>query len=130
MENGCKNGNKCKEWHATYICRSSANSRNCTRPACPFKHHKDCYKQSNDNNNFLEHQNYPMMPRQHPISNIPITSHSQHQQHRHHRFKKNNYSQPPYHRQPYYHRSHAPQEHLVHMIRKIIREENQYQPRR
>ena len=130
MENGCKNGNKCKEWHATYICRSSANSRNCTRPACPFKHHKDCYKQSNDSNNFLVHQNHPMMPRQHPISNIPITSHSQHQQHRHHRFKKNNYSQPPYHRQPYYHRSHAPQEHLVHMIRKIIREENQYQPRR
>ena len=86
-------------------------------------------KQSYDNN-FLEHQNYPMMPRQHPISNIPITSHSQHQPHRHHRFKKNNYSQPPYHRQPYYHRSHAPQEHLVHVIRKIIREENQYQPRR
>ena len=129
MENGCKNGNKCKKWHATYICHSSANSRNCTRPECPFKHHQNCYKQSN--NHFLEHQNYSMMPRQYPVSNIPITSHSQHQQHhRHHRVKKNNYSQPPYHRQPHYHRSQAPPEHLVHMIRKIIREENQYQPRR
>ena len=129
MENGCKNGSKCKEWHATYICRSSANNRECTRPECPFKHHKNCHKQLNDN--FLEHQNYPMMPRQYPVSNLLIASHSQHQkQHRHNRFRKNNHRQPPSHRQPHYHQSQAPSDHLVHMIRKIIREENQYQPRR
>ena len=129
MENGCKNGSKCKEWHATYICRNSANNRECTRPECPFKHHKNCHKQLNDN--FLEHQNYPMIPRQYPVSNFLRASHSQHQkQHRHNRFKKNNHRQPPSHRQPHYHQSQAPSDHLVHMIRKIIRKENQYQPRR
>ena len=30
-ENGCKKGNECMNWHATYICRLSANSNMCNR---------------------------------------------------------------------------------------------------
>ena len=123
-DNGCKNGNKCSEWHATYICHSSANSKTCNRPECPFKHHKDCTVNRFDN--FLENHNPHMMPRQYQGPDFPILHHrqSQHPHQRRYGPQINNrrqhsqFSRPP---------PQVPTDHLVHMIRTILREESNYQ---
>ena len=63
-ENGCKKGNECNNWHATYICRLSINSNVCTRINCIYKHHKNCSTTNNENEyNFLANNQYSM-PRQ------------------------------------------------------------------
>ena len=40
MEKGCKNGDNCENWHPTYFCHLSINSKKCSRVDCYFKHHK------------------------------------------------------------------------------------------
>ena len=138
-DNGCKNGIKCNEWHATYICRSSANSKTCSRPECPFKHHRNCTITSNDN--FLENQHQHMMPRQQMGSRFP-------RYHQQQQYRSHNYRQPFHHQQPFnYHHQQQPFHHqkpfrhqrslnqspqvspdnLLQMIRTIIREESNYQ---
>lgn len=141
-DNGCKNSIKCNEWHATYICRSSANSKTCSRSECPFKHHRNCTMTSNDN--FLENNHHHMMPRQHMGPKFPRFNHHQ-QQHHSHKFPLVNHRQPFHHQQPFhqqqpfhhqkpFHHQQSPNQspqvspdHLLYMIRTMIREENNYQ---
>ena len=133
---GCKNGSRCNEWHATYICRNSANSNSCTRPECPFKHHRGCTV--NEHDNFFVNQSPYTMPRQYQGRGAPTSYHRQPQhqhQHQHQRWYGPSANQrQPYQSQPYqFHgHQHFPADHLAHMIRTILREENshQYQARR
>ena len=125
-DNGCKNGNKCSEWHAIYVCHSSANSKTCNRPECPFKHHRDCTV--NKFENFLESHNPHLMPRQHQGPDFPIL-HQRQSQHQHQHQRRHG---PPIinhrqHSQFNRHPPHVPTDHLVHMIRTILREESNYQ---
>ena len=126
---GCKNGRSCNEWHATYICRSSANSKTCTRPECPFKHHRDCTVNKHDN--FLVNQSPYMMPRQYQGRGAPTSYHrqSQHQHQYQRRYGPSANRIQPY---QFHGHQHFPADHLAHMIRTILREENshQYQARR
>ena len=112
-ENGCKNGNKCSEWHATYICRSSANSRICNRVECPFKHHKNCNMKQNNNEHFLENKHAQMIPRQHPGNNFPINHRMPLHQHQTGRnFYIANQRQPPYQQQSINQPPQVPQDHM------------------
>ena len=121
-ENGCKKGLKCSEWHATYICRSSANSKICSRPECPFKHHKNC---TVSNEHFLNNANH--IPRQYLGPNIPTFHHRQpRQQNLHYNTHFPNHRQQPY-RQILNQPSQIPQDQLIYMIRTILWEENSYQ---
>ena len=123
-DNGCKEGLKCNEWHATYICRSSANSKTCSRPECPFKHHANCVVSRNDP--FLNKPN--QMPRKYQGPNFPIFNQRQphQQQNQHYNNHFSNHRQQPYH-QTFNQPPQIPQDQLVYMIRTIIREENNYQ---
>ena len=75
----------------------------------------------NNNENFLENKHAHMMPRQY---------HRQ-PQYQHHHMGRNfpiaNHRQPPYQQQSINQSPQVPQDHLIHMIRTIIREENNYQ---
>ena len=126
-ENGCKNGNRCSEWHATYMCRSSANSRTCVRPECPFKHHKNCTVARNDNNFLGNQQPAHMRPRQYLGPNYPVFNHRQpHYQQRGQMFPIPNRRQS-FHQHQFPNQSpQVPQDHLIYMIRTIIQEENNY----
>ncbi|CAL4161381.1 unnamed protein product, partial [Meganyctiphanes norvegica] len=123
-DNGCKKGLKCSEWHATYMCRSSANSKTCTRPECPFKHHKNCTVSSSEH--FLSNANH--IPRQYLSPNIPIFNHRQprQQQNRHYNGHFPNHRQQPY-QQTFKQPPQIPQDQHIYMIRTILREENNYQ---
>ena len=124
-DNGCKKGLKCNEWHATYICRSSANSKTCTRPECPFKHHKNCTVLRNDY--FLNNVNHT--PRQYLGPNFPTFNHRQprQQENLHYNTHFPNHRQQPY-QQTFRQPPQIPQDQLIYMIRTILRENNyQYQ---
>ena len=124
-ENGCKKGLKCSEWHATYLCRSSANSKTCTRPECPFKHHKDCTISRREN--FFNNANNNFTHRQYQGPNFPIFNHRQPQQQnqRYNSHFSNQWRQP--YQQTLNQPPQIPQEQLVHMIRTILWEENNHQ---
>ena len=123
-DNGCKKGSKCNEWHATYICRSSANSKICTRPECPFKHHANCVVSRNEP--FLNKPN--QMPRQYQGPNIPIFNHRQPRQQQNQLYNNHfsSYRQQPY-QQAFNQPTQIPQDQLVYMIRTILQENNNYQ---
>ena len=53
MEKGCKKGDNCENWHPTYFCHLSINSKKCSRVDCYFKHHKNCKVTYSHNNDFL-----------------------------------------------------------------------------
>ena len=54
MDKGCKKGDNCENWHPTYFCHLSINSKKCSRVDCYFKHHKNCKVTYSNNNDFLE----------------------------------------------------------------------------
>ena len=149
-ENGCKKGNECNNWHATYICRLSANSNICPRVNCIFKHHKNCSTTRNDNDeNFLANNQQHRMARQHRVPNFPRFNNRQpHQQQRHQQQQQYMNNQwPPVHQQQYNNQQHFQQQQqwppvhhhqynnqlpqvsedrLVHLIQTVLREESTY----
>ena len=130
-ENGCKEGNKCHNWHATYICRLSADKNLCSRPNCRYKHHKNCATTGNsdyDTNNFLAYNQQHNIPRhQGPQPSRYNKKQSQHQQHYISRRSGVNHQTVPRHRQwQNSQMSPAAEKRLVHLIRTIIQEERSW----
>ena len=137
-ENGCKEGNECENWHATYICRLSADKNQCSRPNCRFKHHKNCTTIGNNDeyniNNFLVYNQQNRMQRQYqgpqPPRHNQIQSQHQHQHQHHYRNRRSavNRQTGPY-QQQWQNRQMppVPEERLVHLIRTIIQEERNWQ---
>ena len=143
-ENGCKKGNECSNWHATYICRLSVNSNICTRINCIFKHHKNCSITNNDNHNniFLARNQEHRMPSQPQGPRFPMFNNRQPPQHQHqyqHQRQQRQQQQMRYgmpgiqQRQPVYQQQYnsqspqIPEDRLMHLIRTMIREETNYQ---
>ena len=133
-ENGCKEGNECQNWHATYICRLSADKNQCSRPNCRFKHHKNCTTTGNNDdyniNSFLAYNQQNKIPRQYqgPQPSRYNKNQSQHQHHyMNRRFAVNRQTGP--HHQQWQNRQMppVPEERLVHLIRAIIQEERNWQ---
>ena len=126
-KNGCKDGNKCQNWHATYICRQSVDSNLCTRPNCQYKHHRGCttiestYKDYS-NNDFLVYNQNQRRPRQFQAPQKSTFRHAP--THQQPNYWNKMPTTPPY-RQPWQLNQMAPlsEERLVHLIRTIISEE-------
>ena len=85
MEKGCKKGDNCENWHPTYFCHLSINSKKCSRVDCYFKHHKNCKVTYSNNNDFLEPRNQNGRHMRHPGQQKYMArwQHNQ-QQHYHH----------------------------------------------
>ena len=131
-ENGCKEGNECENWHATYICRLSADKNQCSRPNCRFKHHKNCTTTGNNDdhniNNFLVNNQQNRMQRQYQRPQPPRYNNIQSQHHfMNRRFAVNRQTGP--HQQQWQNRQMPPvsEERLVHLIRTIIQEQRNWQ---
>ena len=127
--NGCQKGQKCNNWHATYICRLSANSNECYRIDCNFKHHKNCSVIRNDHNDFLSNH---QMPNQHqpPLHQHHHRYHYQNPHQQQHQHTKRDYGWPVRNRsQPIQQLQHNNKQHQVsedrlrYLIRSIVQEE-------
>ena len=135
-ENGCKEGNKCHNWHATYICRSSADKNLCSRINCWYKHHKNCKTTENnddhDMNSFLAYNQHklsrqyqgPQPSRYHKKqshqhhyrSQRPVVNHQRQQMHM-------GQGLPIYNQQYNNQLPQVSEDRLVYLIRSILREE-------
>ena len=133
-ENGCRKGNKCNNWHATYICQNSIYNNVCTRVNCSFKHLRNCTTTNNDDKHFLV--NNHGMPRQYRGPKLQTANNRQpyqqqrqqhHQQHRQHRLHMNNHWPPAHQKQHQYMGNQWPpqaqEERLMHLIREFLRGE-------
>ena len=136
--NGCKKGNECTNWHATYICRLSANSNICNRINCNFKHHKNCSVTRNNEKDFLAKEHDHRMYKQYQSPEISLPNRNQHQQqhYQHHQRQQHqelqvnmqqqwphyNQMHPP-HQQQYNRPPHVSEDHLRYLIRSIMQQE-------
>ena len=138
-ENGCKKGDDCNSWHATYMCRLSSGSNTCPRNNCIYKHHKNCSTTQYKENHFLNSQQY-RVPRQYRHStSLP---NSNNRQSYHQRQPQQNYMNnqwPPIYQRQHQHYANNhwsqsyPEQHnqfpqipdhkLINLIRTVIREE-------
>ena len=140
-ETGCKKGNECNSWHATYICRLSINSNHCTRINCIYKHRKNCSTTNNDNeDNFLANDQNRMPRQQHRGPNFQGFNNrqpyqqqrQQYQQHMSNQWSPVHQQQqqymgnqwPPIQQHQYNSQVQQPQEdRLMHLIREFLRGE-------
>ena len=127
MEKGCKKGNKCEKWHATYFCHLSLNSKTCKRVDCYFKHHKSCTVTKSENFLVKEKENRRPLPPQRP--QYPLYSKVQHHHQPHHHHRQQSHQQ--YHQiGNNFHHQHAtqtpqiPYGQLKQVIQEVIHEMN------
>ena len=124
-ENGCNEGNECHNWHATYICRLSADSNTCTRAYCNYKHHKSCITTWNNNdynNDFFQYNQQYRIPRQQHWG----PQYNRQRQYKGRRFPVKDQEQTNFRN---WHNNQIPpvsEDRLVHLIRTFIREERNH----